>query len=518
MDKDERHQSHYFGEMRYLKNLPKMEIINGKAEIVKQQFAVKNIPKNFKDVAQTMLESVKETRDELVKQYPDNKVANMFKTAQFAALEGPTAWLMETGIPKLKMATWMKEYSKNLETNREKLLNGEISKMSIAHDTMKFVEDRFGEVNWKNQWMNKGTKDALIFMFRSFTWFTGSWKGVTKAGVDYGKLGWYKLKGEKYELTTKGLWGVNAVIAHFLTAAAVTAVYQAVYGWDDPAPDDEETDLLTKLMFPRHDPQDPHSRLTIPSYVTEAYKIFHHIGLMGDHTEPWKLVSGRFNSFIGNAWEAFDGKSWDGVVVRDNSESLPTQALDSALHIINIAPISISSAFSNAARKGFDPTTTALSLMGMTRAPAVSLHSDAVNKAYQISREQFAGLSKKPGEKKLMEERSRAAYQFGKGNRKPLQDMLKEGRISETQYSNSIKNLRYIDGKKNPRYEDELTSAMKHLTIEDAIEVWHYMSEKEKKDHRVELINKYRNVVKRGTRPRQEIARIRQELKVSGIF
>lgn len=511
MDKNERHSSHYFGEMRYLKNLPKMEIVNGKAEIVKGN-------NSLLDVAKTMVASVAETRDELVRQYPDKKVANMFKTAQFAALEGPTAWLMETGIPKIKMATWMKEYSKNIEINREKLLNGEISKMSIAHDTMKFVEDRFGEVNWKNQWMNKGTKDALIFIFRSFTWFTGSWKGVTKAGVDYGKLGWYKLKGENYELTTKGLWGINAVIAHFLTAAAVTAVYQAVYGWDDPTPDDEETDLLTKLMFPRHDPQDPHSRLTIPSYVTEAYKIFHHIGLMGDHTEPFKLISGRFNSFIGNAWEAFDGKSWDGVVVRDSSESLPKQGLDSALHIINIAPISISSAFSNAARKGFDPTTTALSLMGMTRAPAISLHSDAVNKAYQLSREQFAGLSKEPGEKRLLEERSRAAYQFGQGNKKPLQDMLKEGRISQTQYENSIKGLRYIDGKKNPHYKDELTSALKRLTIEDAIEVWNYMSDAEKKEQRVELVNKYRNVVKRGTRPKQEIARIRQELKVSGIF
>ena len=100
-----------------------------------------------------------------------------------------------------------------------------------------------------------------------------------------------------------------------LTVAAINVAFVAVTsvtGEDDD--DDEREDdipMLTKLLFPRLDPLDPAGRVTVPSYITELYKIMVHTGMIGVHAEPYKLVSGRTNSLISNSFEALiTGEDW----------------------------------------------------------------------------------------------------------------------------------------------------------------------------------------------------------------
>ncbi|MEA3369983.1 MAG: hypothetical protein U9Q40_01435, partial [Campylobacterota bacterium] len=518
-DHDLRSGHHYYGQMKYGTD-GTLEIVDGQAVVTKGD-------KSISSLSKTINSSIKDAHKNLNAKHPDNPTLNMLKTARFAALEGPSAWLMEFGIPKIKMAMWMKEYTANLTHNKEKLASGELTEMAIAHDTMKFVEDRMGEVNWKSQWMNNGTKSALIFLMRSFTWVTGSWKALSKAGIDIGKLGWFSVKNigrdenqkTKIELNQKGWWGVNAIIAHIVTAQAVQLAYEAIAGAaGDEVPDDEETSLTTKLLFPRVDPSDPRQRVVIPSYVTELYKILHHIGLMGSHPEPSKLLSGRLNSLVLNAHDLWRGEDWRGVTVRDNHDNYLKQAVDITTHMLSIAPISVSSAIANYKRKGLDPISMVTSLGGLTKAPAVALHSPATNRAYQLSRSAYKGKSKEPAEMRLKEEISRAAYAYGKGNKEPLRKMLADGEINEIKFRNAKARLQYIDGKLNPAYKDELSSAINRLTILNAIDTWHYMSDAEKKKQRPLIIKKYSNVIDRKTRSSKELKQIHNEMKVSGIL
>jgi len=162
-----------------------------------------------------------------------------------------------------------------------------------------------------------------VYVFSSFTWFTGSWKALSKAGIDVAKLGWFTLKGEKYQLTEKGWWGVNAIASHMMMVVMWKAIYMlamaATGGADEEEPDEEGAfwnKFWREALFPRVDPHDPQSRLAIPSYVTELYKIMRHTGIVGHEAEYTKLVSGRFNSLLSRGLEAFyHNEDWRGVQV-----------------------------------------------------------------------------------------------------------------------------------------------------------------------------------------------------------
>ena len=476
-----------------------------------------------------IMDSLKAVLEDQKAQHPNSPFIQSFNVGQFAALEASTAWLMENFIPKVKMATWMREYSTNLEKARADLENGVTTEEEIARQTMKFVEDRFGEVNWRNMWMNPTIKTSLQFMFRSFTWFTGSWKALSKAGIDVGKLMWFKVKDvglkdedkTKYELTEKGVWGMNALLIHMLTVQFINVLAYSTAGLlgelpDDDDDDDESVPLATKLLFPHLDPSDPSGYASIPSYVTEGYKIFTHLGFIGGHQELHKLVTGRTNSLVSNAYEVVTGLDWRGVRVRDPEDPAVTQAVDSLIHMLWVAPISFSTVYSDWRTHGVRGGNVA-GIAGLTSAPAVAKRSLAVNLAYTLRREEHRGKPITADEAELKDSIKRAAYQYAHNNKKPLNDLLLSREITIKQRTRALAMQPTIDGKKNPLYKDPLLSAVKYLSIEGTLKVWKKMTDNEKKKSRLLIITKFSNIIKRKTRSgkaQEEIVREMKELKV----
>jgi hypothetical protein len=512
-----RSSTHALGKMKYSKGEAQFEMKDGELNISQPKASLSAMVGSVKDVHRT-----------LVNNNPDQPVAAMFKTMAFASLQGTTAWLMEETIPKVKLGVWIREYTQRLERQKDQIAAGQVSKEEIAHNTMKFVEDRFGEVNWTNQWMLPSYKSALQFLFRSFTWFTGSWKSLAKAGVDVGKLGWFAVKdlgakdSEKvnYQLTEKGWWGVNAVIAHFMAAGMISLAYNigVGLGGGGEVPDDEDVPLLTKMLFPRVDANDPQARISIPSYVTEAYKIFHHLGILGTHMEPTKMVSGRVNSIVGNAFEAFSGENFRGVTIRDSNDNVGKQAFDSLTHIFSIAPISMSSAYGDWRSKGFNPKLTTYSLLGLTSAPAVAKRSAAANKAFETRRKEFKGRATSEDEMTVRDKVKRAAYAYGQGDKAELNRMLRDGELSKRKYDNAIARLPRIGDKKNPRYKSPLVSAMTGLTLQGAIDTWQYATDSEKKVLRPLMFKKYSNMMSRRDKSSDEKQAFRIKMKELGIL
>ncbi len=469
-----------------------------------------------------MKDSVNQVYTDLAKKHPDKKIQNLVKTAVFTGLEGTTAWLMESLIPKVKIAVFTREYVTRAERMAQKLkrpLTTE-EKRFLARDVMKFVEDRFGEVNWKNMWMDPTFKSILQALFRSFTWYTGSWKALSKGSSDLFKFGWNKAKGQEAELSEKGLWLVNAFVAHMLAVGFVTAIYQAVVlaSGGDEAETEEETPILTRMLYPRVSPTDPQSRLSIPSYINESYKILRHLAVIGDDFEPHKLVVGRLNSLITNTFEAATGEDWRGVSIRDEDDAAIKQAIDTILHIIVILPISASTIKSTYQQKGLETSVIALSLLGMTDAPAAAKRSEATNLAYSYRRKEYKGKEMTPDQAELKDRIKRAAYLYGQGKKQPLIDMLESGEINKRQYKNALKRIPLIDGKKNRRYESPLHIALKGLSIEASIKVWKKMSDNEKKEMRRLIVKKFQNVRARRTRTPRQVADIFAKLKSAGII
>ena len=520
-DKALRSDVHYLGKMRYSTETPEFRIENGKGVIEAPSGKLSTF-KRPADVAKNMLASVRDVYDTTLNNEPDHPLKAAFKTFQFAALESSTAWLMEEFIPNAKASVVLKELAFNFEDQKEDIASGKVLKSAIAHDTMKFVEDRFGEVNWKNQWMDPSIKSALIFTFRSFTWFTGSWKALSKAGIDIGKNVWFTTKdiGQtadkkvNYKLTVKGEWLIGAIFTHVLTVGALTAIYKVMAAVsDNPVDDDDDVPWLSDWLFPRSDPSDPYERRTIPSYVTEFYKILHHLGVLGSDFEPTKMVSGRLNSFVGNGFDVVRGYDFRGTKIRDKDDMLVQQLFDSVTHIFSVLPISISSAMDNYNRKGFDIQDLAFSLSGMTTAPASSMRSAATSRAHQLTREMFQGATKEEKEVEAHDKVMRAAVQYGKGDGGvALRKLVNAGELSVKGMNAAKTYIPTIKGNKNYAYIPPIERAIKRLKIEQTLDVWQYMTYNEKEMYRGAVKKKYFNLLRAHSRSKNDTRDIREKM------
>ena len=464
-----------------------------------------------------MKQSIKEAWE---KELADNgKLKGTLNASAFTVLKPMTQWLMEDGIPKIKMAAFAREYTLKVDKNTEKIKTGEVTKEELARDTMKFIDDRFGEVNWKNMWMDPSIKTGLQFAFRSFTWFTGSWKALGKAGADIARAGFVTAKGGKFELTEKGLWGINAMLAHALTAGLITAAYQlfnTATGTQE-TPTDEDTPTLTKALFPRIDPYDPSKRVSIPSYVTEGYKIMSHVGFTGNKAEPSKLVSGRFNSILGKGLEIWNNEDFRGVTIHNRDDSYTKQAMDMAVHMAPM-PIFLSSILSDRRDRGFNASTAAMSFLGATDAPASAKRSSATNAAFEQRREEYKGKAITPEQMDEKDVLKRAMYAYQTGDKTKIDSLLHEGKISKRQYDIAMTRVPLIKGQPNPKFKDPLSQAISGLTMDGAIKVWSKMSDNEKKKHKGEMMKKYINMNARQDKSPEDKIVVKNKLKELGLI
>lgn len=465
--------------------------------------------------------AVSKVCSDLLLEEPDAKVKALFNAGRFALSEGTGAWLMQYTIPRIKMTAWAHAYLQSVKKNQAQLDAGLTTKENLGYEAMMFIEDKFGEYNWQNMWLDPSMKTSLQLLFRSFTWLAGNVSAQGKAGIDFAKWGWInvargKLGSENhYHLTEKGWWAINATISHMLTAGAMTLIYKLVMaGSDDKeAPDEEGVPLLTQYLFPRMDPKDPSYRIQIPSPVTEFWKEASHLGAFGNDVEPAKLFTGRFSSFIGQGVEAFyHGTDWRGTQIANADDSVPLSLTKKLWHTFAVTPISLSSIASQAQRKGFEADKALTSIMGFTTAPAAAMRSNATNKAFAVRRKENPGKPIEEDKANLRDKVSRAAYAYAKGDKKPLQELVKAGDISAAQAQNAIKKLPLINGRPNEAYVNPLEHALKGLTLDGAMDAWEAMTAEEKKQHRPLLVQKYRNAMSSRSKAPNDKKRFRDRM------
>ena len=463
--------------------------------------------------------SIKEVFDKEVQNNPDKRLKAYWSAFEYSLLEAPTAWLMEDGIPMLKQALFSREFLFELEKKEKELGRkaDDQEKFQVAREVMQFVEDRMGEVNWTGQFMLPTVKTALQFAFRSFTWVSGNIIALSKSASAFTEYGWKKLKGEDAKLSPYGYWGLAAIVNHFLVVGLISAIYSLVNIGRDEAPDDPNTPFITKVLFPRIDRLNPEKRISIPTYVTESYKILSHLGLIaGQKAEPDKLITGRFNSLVSNIYDVLRNENWSGVSIRNSKDNVVKQAIDVAAHLA-VLPISVSSTRRFYQDTGEIAVPVMVGLMGMTDAPSSAKRSAATNEAYVLRRKEYKGKEISKNEKLEKDELKRAMYAYSRGDSSKLQRLLQEGSISSHQYKIALTKIPLVNGKPNPLYKDKLSQALGGLTMESALDVWEKMNPNEKAKHRPEIFKKYANVMSRKDKSpdeKREIAKRMRELNL----
>ena len=437
---------------------------------------------------------------------PDSFIKPLSKALVHQTLQGTTSWLMEDAIPKIKLAAFARDYSLKLERYKDQLASGEMTKEDLGRDTMKFVENRFGEVNWDNMWMDKSYKTALQFSFRSFTWFTGSYAALGKAGIDLGKSGWFKITDlgkdtadkRNYELTEKGYWGIASMAAHVAAVSAIDLMYTMLGGDEQETP--EDTPVLTKLLFPRVDPYDATKRISLPGYVTEAAKFMAHFGLNNSRVEPQKLITGRFNSTLGSLVDLMRNEDFRGMTIANPDDSIVGQAYSMAKHMIPM-PISFSNV-AKSVKSGDGVASAAFGMAGFSDAPASFKRSKAANLAFDLSRREYKGREQSEEEFDMKDDQKRAMKEYAAGDRSKIEEMLANGTMSKQQFDKAITKMPIVDGAANPKYKDELAQAMGRITVKSALKVWDAMTDREKEQQGPEMKKKINNMIlKKATPP-----------------
>jgi hypothetical protein len=85
-------------------------------------------------------------------------------------------------IPSLKYSLFLKMMSEAAGEHARELESGELTRATLARKVADSVENRFGELNFDNLFLNRTTKTALQFLFRSMTYKLGTVREFSGAG------------------------------------------------------------------------------------------------------------------------------------------------------------------------------------------------------------------------------------------------------------------------------------------------------------------------------------------------
>lgn len=261
-------------------------------------------------------------------------------------------------IPNLKMGMFLRELNERIKQN-----DGVLTDEALARQTWRFVEDRFGEVNFDNLWWNRTFKAGMQLFFRSVSWKLGSvyalGGAIAGGGGDGGEGG--SIGGQAGELFD-AIKNRRAPVLHrkfawllgmCITTAAMAYVTQKLLTGKDPA-------SLADLTDPQIDPSDPHLRVSTPTYVKDLVHFGH---------SPIKYLSSSLAGWIGKVADLWQNKDFYGTEIRHPGDALPTQAKDIAKYLgSGLMPFSVKG-YRNLSDQQVSEARRVLALLGMSPAP-----------------------------------------------------------------------------------------------------------------------------------------------------
>ena len=333
--------------------------------------------------------------------------------------------LFDNYIPRLKLATWLKEYSNALVENEAGLKNGSVTRAALSRQVWQRVENRLGEMNFDNLFWDRTFKSAMQVMFRSVTWKAGSIAAYTDA---------FKSQAKEFTDAAKGIPvgggpatgkpraprlmpGMGWLFGLSLLTAALGGVMQQLLTGRSPK-------NLTDLAFPQIDEKDPTIRVGIPTYIKDAVHLRH---------SPTGYVTSSLSSVLGRTAELWNNKDFYGVQIHNPDDSLITQAADIGKHMgSSLLPFSLKG-YQRLSDQQVSPIRRMLSLIGFNPAPKYISQSDAEQKAHDILLNNIGDKVKTKEQFQASQARAKLKEQIKHGNFSGISEALRSGLVTAAQ-------------------------------------------------------------------------------------
>jgi hypothetical protein len=377
-------------------------------------------------------------------------------------------WLFEDYIPKVKFAVFALEYAQKLEANPTA---DATMRHAMAVDSIQFNEQRFGEMNWNNLWMNRSLKTALQLVFRSFTWQYGTFmaigqgiKNINDAGVFQIKRVFGKQGEMKISLNEKGYWLISAITTHIFTVTMFQLMLKA-FGVNKDDEDDKK-DFITDSMFLYVGDQ---KRMAIPSYPDKLYKIVMHIVDAISYKDPaeiTKIFSGAINGVTNTMMSMYLNENL-GRRIYDpiNDSTLKSAALLAMFAVTSRLPISVQTASKSIAEGNTLAKSAALGAAGFTPAGKHAQYTKLEQYLLHSKRKAPPVAEDKYDHKTDL---LRAAKGIEKGDKSYIAELKKKGKLSVQDLKEIRSRAKVINGVKNPLYVDMKSRLMKQADLETA--------------------------------------------------
>lgn len=377
--------------------------------------------------------------------------------------------LFDYYIPNLKVAQFFKEYGEAIEQNERKLKGGVLTRSALARQVWRFVEDRFGELNYDTLFWNRTFKSAMQIMFRSVTWKLGSVEAFAGAFGGQGREfrdAFKERRAPELHRNTAWLFGM------LLTTAALGYVISKAVGQKDPK-------NLTDLVFPQIDPKDDKIRVSLPTYFKDIVHLIH---------DPTGYVTSSMSGWIGRVADLLRNKDYYGVQIRDTDDSAVKQALQVGKYAgETLLPFSVRG-YKNLSAQDVGGLRKALALVGANPAPRYISQTPAEQRAEKYWKDQRAEGGIRPEQ-----------FEASRGKRQ-LVAQLRHGEAPNISVALADGTLKPRDIK--PLYQraamGALASQVQHMPLEDAEKVFQRASLQERAELAGVMAKKRANSAKRG--------------------
>lgn len=297
-------------------------------------------------------------------------------------------------IPSLKYSLFLRLMSQQAAERTADLESGKLTRAELARQVVDSVENRFGEVNFDNLFLDRTTKTALQMIFRSVTWKLGFVREFAGAGggqlKELGSWAWQahrlldgelpqgKQGGAKPEdegpgalprLDMRMSWVFSLVLTSVIIGSLLAKLLSGHHPWqwakDEAKAKGEDSyeffkQLYLETMHPRTGDLDSRGkpvRLSLPT----GWKDLEHAA-----DDPKKYVIGSVSTILSRATDIAENRDYFGNYVYNPRAGLGTRIKQAGKYAFP-APFTIS----NLQRSGdVSGTVKVLSAFGFPRAPS----------------------------------------------------------------------------------------------------------------------------------------------------
>jgi hypothetical protein len=396
---------------------------------------------------------------DLRKAIADNSILRTVWNAPFAANEKAFQPLFGYYIPRLKVATWLRDYSYALVDHAADLDAGTTTRGELARKTWDSVDNMYGQMNWDARYWNRTLKSSIQLGFRAFTWFAGNVRMVKDAGIgqaqELGRSARFIADRIADRTTEPGSTALPRLDPNFgkivsllaLTAATNTALQLATR---NGAPKDYK-DLMAARIGKNRDGLP--MRVTVPAIVIKD-------GIAAMYGGGWNYLKAKESDLISGIFDAANNRDFRGAMIHHPEDSWWTQRYADLKHGLG-NPIGVST-YLRARDQGGGAANRVLGSVGFSPAPKdIDMSKGAIAardfvRAYANKNIPEASLQK--GQKTTA---LRQQYQKGSVPLQRLNEMKTAGEISDQQ-------LKKITA--DP--EGNLVDDFKRLPLEKALDFW----------------------------------------------